>query len=95
MWILIDEDIKGSITAFKDWKKTLKKETGMVGGVIEGNFYGEKQLEAIGDLPSKSDLYAQIAGSIQAVPAVLAGTIKEAGGQKASRAIRLAFAPDA
>ena len=63
-------------------------------GVIEGVLYDAKGIDAIGKLPSKKELYAKIAGGISAVPAKLAGTVKEVP-QKTSRAIKLAFAPDA
>ena len=57
------------------------------------NFHSTTPRQAVGKLPSKQQLYAQIAGSIQAVPAKLAGTVKEVP-QKTSRAIKLAFCPD-
>ena len=36
LWVVIDDDIKGSIKAFKDWQKATKKEEGIIGGVVEG-----------------------------------------------------------
>ncbi|KAJ1470065.1 hypothetical protein T484DRAFT_2104034 [Baffinella frigidus] len=45
MWIFVDSDIKGSISAFKDWKKKYKKETGINNGVLDGNLYDDKQME--------------------------------------------------
>lgn len=36
LWVIIDEDVKGSIKAFKDWQKANKKEDGIIGGVVEG-----------------------------------------------------------
>jgi len=93
MWIIINDDVKGTIEHFNKWKKTYKKEEGIKAGVIEGVLYDSKGIEAIGKLPSKSELYAQIAGSIQAVPSKLAGTIKEVP-QKTARAVKLAICPD-
>jgi len=93
MWIIINDDVKGTIEHFNAWKKKEKKEMGIKAGVIEGVLYDAKGVEAVGKLPSKQQLYAQIAGSIQAVPAKLAGTVKEVP-QKTSRAIKLAFCPD-
>ena len=87
MWIIINDDVKGTIEHFNKWKKTYKKEEGIKAGVIEGVLYDSKGIEAIGKLPSKSELYAQIAGSIQAVPSKLAGTIKEVP-QKTARAVK-------
>jgi large subunit ribosomal protein L10 len=36
LWVVIDDDVKGSIKAFKDWQKATKKEDGIIGGVVEG-----------------------------------------------------------
>jgi hypothetical protein len=58
-------DVKGTIEHFNKWKKDNKKEAGITAGVIEGVLYDAKGVEAIGKLPSKLELYAQIAGSIQ------------------------------
>jgi large subunit ribosomal protein L10 len=93
MWIIVNDDVKGTIEHFNKWKKDNKKEAGITAGVIEGVLYDAKGVEAIGKLPSKLELYAQIAGSIQAVPAKLAGTVKEVP-QKTARAVKLAICPD-
>lgn len=63
------------------------------GGVLESTLYDSQGVLAIGDLPSKEELYAQIAGSINAVPSMLAYALKEVP-QKTARAIKLAFVPD-
>lgn len=95
MWFFIEEDIGGTIKAYKDYTKDIgKKETHpILGGVIEGNSYDSDGVEVIGNLPSKQDLYAKIAGSIKAVPTMVARVIK-APGNKLARAIKLATMPE-
>merc|ERR1711966_229917 len=96
LWFFIDEDVKGTIQSFKDWKKAVnKKDQEIKGGVLEGVLYDTKGVEAIGELPSKQELYAMIAGSVKGVGSKLASTLKEAAGQKTARAVKLAVAPDA
>jgi large subunit ribosomal protein L10 len=56
---------------------------------MEGQIYDAKGVQAIGNLPSKQELYAQIAGSIKAVPTKVARVIK-APNSKLARAIKLA-----
>ncbi|VEU37089.1 unnamed protein product [Pseudo-nitzschia multistriata] len=91
MWFFIEEDIGASIKAWNAFtKETGKKEThGIIGGVVEGNNYDAKGVEAIGKLPSKKELYAKIAGGINAVPTKLARVVK-APNSKLARAIKLA-----
>lgn len=83
------------VHAAQDWSKAFKKpEVSIGGGVLEGKMYDAKGVNAIGDLPSKQDLYAQIAVAINAVPKGLAVTINQLP-EKTARAIKLAFVPDA
>jgi len=91
MWFFIEEDIGASIKAWNAFtKETGKKEThSILGGVVEGTLYDQKGVDAIGKLPSKKELYAQIAGSINAVPTKVARVIK-APNSKLARAIKLA-----
>ena len=91
MWFFIEEDIGASIKAFNAFtKETQKKESHpILGGVIEGVLYDTAGVDAIGNLPSKQDLYAKIAGSIKAVPTKVARVIK-APSSKLARAIKLA-----
>eukprot|EP00284_Hemiselmis_tepida_P013836 CAMPEP_0174915398 /NCGR_PEP_ID=MMETSP1355-20121228/1035_1 /TAXON_ID=464990 /ORGANISM="Hemiselmis tepida, Strain CCMP443" /LENGTH=216 /DNA_ID=CAMNT_0016160275 /DNA_START=37 /DNA_END=687 /DNA_ORIENTATION=- len=93
LWMFIDEDLQGSIKAFKKWGKETKKGE-INGGIMEGVVYDTKGIDAIGDLPTKDELYAKIAGGIAAVPTQLARLTKEAGGQKMARGVKLAVAPD-
>jgi len=94
LWVIIDSDLQGSIKAFKKWGKEAKKGEINV-GILEGTVYDAKGVEAIGELPSKDELYAKIAGGIAALPTQIARLTKEAGGQKMARAVKLAVSPDA
>jgi large subunit ribosomal protein L10 len=90
-WFFIQEDISGTIKAFSAFTKAESKQEShpILGGVIEGELYDSAGVEAIGKLPSKLELYAQIAGSIKAVPTKVARVIK-APNSKLARAIKLA-----
>ena len=91
MWFFIEDDIGATIKAFNQFcKEEQKKESHPIsGGVIEGMVYDSAGVDAIGKLPSKLELYAQIAGSIKAVPTKVARVIK-APSSKLARAIKLA-----
>jgi large subunit ribosomal protein L10 len=95
MWFFIEDDIKGTMTAYKEFLKSAqKRETHpILGGVLEGRSYDAAGVDAIGQLPSKQDLYAKIAASIKAVPTKVARVIKEPG-NKMARAIKLATMPE-
>ncbi len=82
------------LTYVQDWGKSFKKTDTINGGVLDGTLYDTKGVNAIGDLPSKKELYAQIAAAIAAVPKGLAVTINQVP-EKTARAIKLAFVPDA
>ena len=90
-WFFIEEDIGASIKAFNAFtKEEGKKESHpILGGVMESTVYDTKGVEAIGNLPSKQDLYAMIAGAVKAVPTKVARVIK-APNSKLARAIKLA-----
>lgn len=91
MWFFIEDDIGGSIDAYKSFiKEANKKEThGVSGGVVEGVVYDAAGIEAISKLPSKLELIARVAGGIKAVPTKLARVVKQPG-TKMARAIKLA-----
>lgn len=91
MWFFIEEDIGGTVKSWNAFvKDNGKRETHTIlGGNIEGTNYDSKGVEAISKLPSKLELIAQIAGSINAVPTKLARVVK-APGMKVARAIKLA-----
>lgn len=75
-FVLVKDDIGGAIKAYQDFQKATKK-TELKGGVMEGRALTEAQLKAIGDLPSKEQLIAQIAGAINGVARMLAVSINE------------------
>lgn len=75
-FLLVQEDISGAIKAYKEFQKVSKK-TELRGGVMEGRALTKDQVEALGDLPSKEQLYAQIAGALNALTTKIAVGIKE------------------
>lgn len=74
--IFLGEDMGAGIKAYQEFQKTSKK-TEMRGGVLEGRLLSDKDLKAIADLPTKEQLYAQIAGAINGVATKVAVGIKE------------------
>lgn len=74
--LFVQEDASAAIKAYKAFQKDTKK-TQLRGGVMEGRALSQADVEAIGDLPSKEQLYAQIAGGINAVATKLAVAINE------------------
>lgn len=75
-FLLVKEDVSGAIKAYQDFQKASKK-TELRGGVMEGRLLKEADVKAIGDLPSKEQLIAQIAGAINGVATKLAVSINE------------------
>lgn len=75
-FMLVKEDIGGAIKAYQDFQKASKK-TELRGGVMEGRALSEAEVKAIGDLPSKEELIAQIAGAINALATKIAVGINE------------------
>jgi large subunit ribosomal protein L10 len=91
MWVFIENDIGSSIKSYNEFvKETRKDDTHqIIGGVLEGKAFDTAGVDVIGKLPSKDQLYANIAGAIKAVPTKVARVIK-APGSKLARAIKLA-----
>jgi large subunit ribosomal protein L10 len=91
MWFFIQDDIGGTIKAYNSFVKSVgKMDThGINGGILEGVIYDAKGVQAIGNLPTKLELYARIAGSIKALPTKVARVVK-APSTKLARAIELA-----
>lgn len=81
-FLLVKEDISGAIKAYKAFRKDTKK-TELRGGVMEGRALTKDQVEALGDLPSKEQLYGQIAGAINALATKIAVGVKEVPGSLA------------
>ncbi|MBE9051986.1 50S ribosomal protein L10 [Nostocales cyanobacterium LEGE 11386] len=81
-FLLVKEDFSSAIKAYQEFQKVTKK-TELRGGVMEGRLLKELDVKALGDLPSKEQLIAQIAGAINAVATQLAVGINEVPGSLA------------
>ena len=75
-FLFTGEEIGAAVKAYKGFQKDTKK-TELRGGVLEGKALSKEQVEALGDLPTKEELYAKIAGSINALATKLAVGINE------------------
>ncbi|MBD1929124.1 50S ribosomal protein L10 [Trichocoleus sp. FACHB-90] len=75
-FLLVKDDLSGAIKAYQDFQKATKK-TELRGGVMEGRSLSEADVKALGDLPSKEQLMAQIAGAINSLTAKIAIGINE------------------
>ncbi len=75
-FLLLKDDIGGAIKAYHEFQKVTKK-TELSGGVMEGKTLTGADVKAIGDLPSKEQLMAQIAGALNSVTAKIAIGVKE------------------
>lgn len=75
-FVLVKDDISGAIKAYQDFQKATKK-TELRGGVLEGRVLSQADVKALGDLPPKEVLLAQIAGAINALATKVAVGINE------------------
>ena len=75
-FVLVKGDVGGAVKAVQSFQKDSKKSE-LKGGLFEGRFLSQDDIKAIGDLPSKEGLMAQIAGSINAVATKLAVGVNE------------------
>lgn len=75
-FVLVKGDVGGAVKAVQSFQKDTKKSE-VKGGLFEGKLLSENDIKAIGDLPSKEVLMAQIAGAINAVATKLAVGINE------------------
>jgi large subunit ribosomal protein L10 len=75
-FVLVKGDVGGAVKAVQSFQKDVKKSQ-TKGGLFEGRLLTEADIKAIGDLPSKEVLMAQIAGAINAVATQLAVGINE------------------
>jgi large subunit ribosomal protein L10 len=69
--LLVQNDFSAAIKAYQEFQKVTKK-TALRGGVMEGQSLNEDQVKAIGSLPPKEQLMAQVAGAINGVATKLA-----------------------
>lgn len=75
-FLLTGEEIGAAVKAYKGFQKETKK-TELRGGVMEGKALSKAQVEALADLPTKDELYAKIAGTINALATKIAIGVKE------------------
>jgi len=75
-FVLVKGDVGGAVKAVQSFQKDTKKSE-VKGGLFEGQLLSQAEIKAIGDLPSKEVLMAQIAGAINAVATKLAVGINE------------------
>jgi large subunit ribosomal protein L10 len=75
-FLLAGEEVGAAVKAYQEFQKATKK-TELRGGVMEGRALTKAQVEALGDLPSKEQLYAQIAGALNALATKIAVGVKE------------------
>jgi large subunit ribosomal protein L10 len=75
-FVLVKDDMSAAIKAYYDFQKVTKK-TELRGGVFEGRMLSQAEVKALGDLPPKEVLMAQIAGALNALATKVAVGIKE------------------
>ncbi|MEB3308225.1 MAG: 50S ribosomal protein L10, partial [Cyanobacteriota bacterium] len=75
-FVLVKGDVGGAVKAVQAFQKDTKKSE-TKGGLFEGKLLSQSEIKAIGDLPSKEVLMAQIAGAINGVATQLAIGINE------------------
>jgi len=75
-FVLVKGDVGGAVKAIQAFQKEAKKSE-TKGGLFEGKLLSQAEIKAIGDLPSKEVLMAQIAGAINAVATKVAVGINE------------------
>jgi large subunit ribosomal protein L10 len=75
-FVLVKGDVGGAVKAVQAFQKESKKSE-TKGGLFEGKLLSQADIKAIGDLPSKEVLMAQIAGAINAVATKVAVGINE------------------
>lgn len=76
-FILADEENIGTaVRAYQAFQKERKKSE-LKGGAMEGQTLSEAQVKALANLPTKDQLIAQIAGTINAITAKVARGINE------------------
>jgi large subunit ribosomal protein L10 len=75
-FVLVTGDMSAAIKAYYDFQKATKK-TELRGGVFEGRTLTQADVKALGDLPPKEILMAQIAGALNALASKIAIGINE------------------
>ncbi len=75
-FILIKGDVGGAVKAVQSFQKDTKKSS-TKGGLFEGQLLSANDIKAIGDLPTKEVLMAQIAGAINGLATKIAVGVNE------------------
>jgi len=75
-FILVKEDVGGAVKAYKEFQKATKK-TEVIGAVMDGKLLTAAQFKEVEDLPSKEQLYAQIAGAVNNIVSSIATVVNE------------------
>ncbi|KKZ15242.1 MAG: 50S ribosomal protein L10 [Candidatus Synechococcus spongiarum 142] len=75
-FVLVKDDLGGAVKAIQAFQQETKKSD-IKGGLLEGRLLSDEDLKAVGNLPSREALIAQIAGSLNGLTARLAVAIKE------------------
>ncbi len=75
-FLLIKDDFSSAIKAYQEFQKATKK-TELRGGVFEGKAMSQADIKALGDLPPKEVLMAQLAGALNALATKVAVGVKE------------------
>jgi large subunit ribosomal protein L10 len=75
-FVLIRGDVGGAVKAVQSFQKDTKKSE-VKGGLFEGKLLSQNDIKAIGDLPSKEVLMAQIAGAINGLATKIAVGVNE------------------
>ena len=75
-FILVKGDVGGAVKAVQAFQKDTKKSQ-TKGGLFEGKLLSQDEIKAIGNLPSREELIAQIAGAINAIATKVAVGINE------------------
>ena len=76
VFLLVKEELKDAIKAYEEFQKATKK-TKIRGGVMEGQALSVDEVKALKDMPSKQELMARIAGSLNAVATKLAKGVNQ------------------
>ena len=74
-FLLVKEDFSSAIKAYQAFQKATKK-TELRGGVMDG-LLQQADVKALGDLPSKEQLMAQVAGALNALATKIAVGVNE------------------
>ncbi|GAB5367568.1 hypothetical protein AAMO2058_001241600 [Amorphochlora amoebiformis] len=102
-WWFVGENVASGVKAYiafeDECKKAAKADPNspvpeLSGGVMDGTFLDADKIKALKSLPTRSEVIAQIAGCIQAVPTKLARSIKQVPQKMAVGVSKLADGDD-